>query len=83
MARFRPKREHPYEAPRHAKRASNASWDAATMLRKAIRGAYPSAEYGKSRDREIAYWRARCEAEGIDPAPIMAVTRYQRRRSYE
>lgn len=50
---------------------SNEGWDAGRMLAQALRGAYPSAEYGsRHRDDELAYWRLRAEADGADVAAI-------------
>jgi hypothetical protein len=46
-------------------RVSNENWDAMKMLAKAKARGYPSAERGPRRDEEIAYWRARAEAEAV------------------
>lgn len=60
---------------------SNHNWDAGLMLRKALRGAYPSAKYdAETRPAEIAYWRSRCQAEGVDHKRIEADYEAERRR---
>lgn len=50
----------PEHWPRARRPVSNALWDAESMLNQARAGLYPSAARGsRTRDEEIAYWRAR------------------------
>lgn len=59
---------------------SNSSFDAGRMLAKALRGRYPSAKPdSKERPAELAYWRGRCEADGIDHQEIERAYEAERR----
>lgn len=59
---------------------SNESWDAGRMLGMALRGAYPSAKYDSNdRPAEIAYWRSRCQATGVDHRAIERAYEAERR----
>lgn len=59
---------------------SNAAFDPGRMLAKALRGAYPSAKYdSKDRPAEIAYWRDRCEADGVSYQAIERAYEAERR----
>lgn len=60
---------------------NNHDWDPGRMLAKALRARYPSAKYdAETRPAEIAYWRSRCQAEGVNHREIEAAYEVERRR---
>jgi hypothetical protein len=62
-------------------RISNEFWEPGAMFAKALRAQYPSAQYDSGdRPAEIAYWRARCQADGVNHRQIEATYEDERRR---